>query len=369
VLDGITDTDADELITPDELAGRLTTTRILFIGEDHTDMDFHRVQYRVIEALHRAGREVHIGLEMFPYSQQDALNQWSRGELTDDQFLDTAGWYKHWSYRWEYYRDIFWFARDNQIPMYGINAPRKVIRQVRTDGFEALDEKDARHIPMTVDTDSEQHRRLFRAYFEESDALHADLSDEQWEGMFRAQCTWDAVMGWNALQAVEENGGPDAIMVVLIGAGHVAYGLGAERQISSLTDGDIASLLPVPVRNGDGTPVSIVQRSYADFIWGIPQETEPHYPVLGISVAGMLGDEPTRIIQVSEDSVAEQAGIAVDDVLISMDGKQIDSSLSLRKHIATYEWGDRAKLELRRGDEEITLDVAFRRQGIEQDVP
>ena len=66
VLDGITDTDTGEVLTPRQMAERLADTRILFIGEDHTDMDFHRVQARVIEELHRSGREVMVGLEMFP---------------------------------------------------------------------------------------------------------------------------------------------------------------------------------------------------------------------------------------------------------------------------------------------------------------
>ena len=57
------------------------------------------------------------------------------------------------------------------------------------------------------------------------------MPDAMFQGMFRAQCTWDAAMGWNALQALKKHGGEKAIMVVLIGSGHVAYGLGAERQV------------------------------------------------------------------------------------------------------------------------------------------
>ena len=44
-------------------------------------------------------------------------------------------------------------------------------------------------------------------------------------------------MGWNALQALRTHGGDKAIMVVLVGSGHVAYGLGAERQARLWFDG------------------------------------------------------------------------------------------------------------------------------------
>ena len=70
VLDGITDTSTGTLVTPQEMAQKLAGTGILFIGENHTNQEFHDVQMRTIRALHEAGREVLIGLEMFPYTEQ-----------------------------------------------------------------------------------------------------------------------------------------------------------------------------------------------------------------------------------------------------------------------------------------------------------
>ena len=192
VLDGITNTATGDLLTPGELVERLADTRILFIGEDHTDMDFHRVQARVLEELHRTGREVMIGLEMYPYTRQAILDEWSDGSLTEEDFVESSGWYESWGYRWDYYRRIFLFAKDNGIEMFGVNIPRDHVRTVRTKGFEGLSAEQAAHMPETVNTDSVEHRQLFRAYFAEDDALHAAIGDEQWEGMFRAQCTWDA---------------------------------------------------------------------------------------------------------------------------------------------------------------------------------
>ena len=363
VLDGITDTGTGDLLTPGELVERLGDTRILFIGEDHTDMDFHRVQARVLEELHRTGREVMIGLEMYPYTRQAILDEWSNGSLTEEEFVESSGWYESWGYRWDYYRRIFLFARDNGIPMFGVNVPREYVRTVRTKGFEGLSAEQAAHVPETVNTDSDEHRQLFRAYFAEDDALHAAISDEQWEGMFRAQCTWDAAMGWNAQMALERHGGEDAIMVVLIGAGHATYGLGAERQIANAFDGRITSLVPVPIRDNDNDPIHEVRASYADFIWGVPPETAPAYPSLGVSLMGAVGSSPTAVIQVSDDSVAQRAGIRVGDVLLQLDQSELDSIVSLSKQIAGYDWGDSAVLQFERDGEVQTLDLHFRRQG------
>src|ERR1035438_8908515 len=83
VLDGITDADKGEVFSVNQLAARLHDTRLLLVGEEHTTADFHRVQLRVIRALHEAGRKVTIGLEMFPYTEQKALDNWRDGLLTE----------------------------------------------------------------------------------------------------------------------------------------------------------------------------------------------------------------------------------------------------------------------------------------------
>jgi S1-C subfamily serine protease len=77
---------------------------------------------------------------------------------------------------------------------------------------------------------------------------------------------------------------------------------------------------------------------------------------------GKLGKEPTKVIQVSEDSVAAHAGIKVGDILRSLDGVAIDSGATLQKQTGNYRWGDVAQLTLERDGTAQTLPVAFRRQ-------
>lgn len=179
VRDGIIDTSSGELITPQELAASLADTGILFLGEIHTDMDFHRVQLRIIQELHDAGREVLIGLEMFPYTQQESLDRWSRGFFTEEGFVELAAWYEHWGYHWGYYRDIFLFARENGIRMWAINTPRAVVRAVRTKGFSDLSGEEAAALPpQGVAPASDEQREMYRAFFDEDDSLHRAITGE-----------------------------------------------------------------------------------------------------------------------------------------------------------------------------------------------
>jgi len=150
-------------------------------------------------------------------------------------------------------------------------------------------------------------------------------------------------------------------MVVLIGAGHVTFGLGAERQIAPQYDGRSSSLVPVTVVDDDGKPVKKVRASYASFVWGLPEERDTVYPSIGVSLMGSLGKEPGQIIQVSEKSVAERAGLKVGDVLLSLDGVPITTDNSMRKLQAKYRWGDVAKAVIRRDGKETGIDINFRR--------
>jgi uncharacterized iron-regulated protein len=364
VLDAIVDTRADEVFTPGGLPDRVKDVRLLLVGEQHINVDFHRVQARVIRELHRAGREVLIGLEMYPYTEQRFLDQWSEGLLTEEGFLKLSEWYKHWGYDWDYYREIFLFARDHGLKIYALNTPRDVVSAVRKKGFENLTEEEASHVPSSIDTESDEHYRLFKTIFAEDaeeDDFHASLPEEQMRAMFDAQCTWDATMGFNAVRALRKHEDPGAILVVLVGGGHLAYDLGIQRQARQWFDGGIASLLPVSV--GDiCDPVETVQASYADFIWGVPPEASPVYPYLGLSTIENKADGRRKVIYVANRSPAEHAGFEAGDVLLTMDGKDVPDRATLKHGIAGKDWGDTVTFRILRGDSEVKVFVELRRE-------
>ncbi len=367
VLDGITDTRTGDILSPSELAARLGDKRVVLVGESHTSMDFHRAQLRTIQELHRAGRPVIVGLEMYPYTSQVYLDQWVAGVYTEDDFLEQSRWYDSWGTHWEYYRDIFLYARENSLRMYALNTPREVIAAVRKKGFDELTEKEKKHIPQEIDIDSKEHMQLFKAFFADADEFHSSMTDEQWQGMFAAQCTWDATFAHKAIRALEDFGDPKAILVVLVGSGHVVYDQGIQRQAAKWSDVPMASVIPIPVRTADDEDIETVRASYADFVWGIPPDTDPLFPTLGISTRKAPDSDRRTVIYVAEDSVGERAGLAVGDVLLEMDGEDISNKESLSERVAQKRWGDTATVKVERGGETLELAVAFRREQPDKD--
>ena len=247
--------------------------------------------------------------------------------------------------------------------MFGVNVPRDVVQTARTKGLEALTPEQRALLPERIDTGDAEHQRLFRAFFGEADSLHGNMPDAMFQGMYRAQCTWDAAMGWNALRALKQHGGEKAIVVVLVGSGHVAYGKGAERQARLWFDGRTAAVIPVPIREGEHDPlVAKVQASYADFVWGLPPSTDPLYPTVGISTPEAKTGERYKVINVAKDSPAAAAGFQVGDELVSIDGVAYADKETVNKLMAGKRWGDSLDYKVIRSGAERALTVQLRRQ-------
>lgn len=70
-------------------------------------------------------------------------------------------------------------------------------------------------------------------------------------------------------------------------------------------------------------------------------------------------EEGVKIKRVVESSAAEKAGLLADDVLISIDGKQLGKEMSLHHSLAEYEVGDEVTIVYKRGDVVNTINVAL----------
>jgi hypothetical protein len=211
--------------------------------------------------------------------------------------------------------------------------------------------------------DNEEHYALFKSYFDENQDFHASMTEEQWRGMFAAQCTWDATFAHNALKVLEEHPEPQAVLVVLVGSGHITYDLGIQRQMASWAEVPTATVIPIPIvlEEEEGT-IAEVQASYADFIWGLPPATDPIYPSLGLSTRSAGDDEARRtVIFIAEGSVAEAAGFQMGDVLLEVDGQPIPDRAAFSELMAGMRWGDRAVIKVKRADAEVEVGVEFRR--------
>ncbi len=359
-VDQIHDTNKGVDVSPDEVAAALADASIVLVGESHTSAESHRVQAAVIAALQRAGRKVTIGLEMFPAEAPTApFDRWLRGGIDEAALLRESGWYDYWGYPWGYYRDVFLLAKQYRMPIRGVNAPRAVVSMVGRRGLSGIGGMERGQIAPTIDTTNEEHKRLFVAYVGGGSETHgAGLPPDVLQRMVEAQATWDATMAFHAAELIKDNPDPKAVVVVLVGSGHVAYNLGIARQAKAYTDKRVATVMPIAV--SPGKPEEI-RASVADIVWGVPTETYPLHPTLGVSFRSS-GDQPTTVLMVTPGSPAEAMGLKAGDTVMTLDGQPIRKDVELRALLDRKQWGDAITATIKRGEESLTLTGRLRRR-------
>ncbi len=201
----------DGTVSMTQLVQEIRGARVVFVGENHGNPDHHKTQLDVIRALRDSGVDVAIGLEMFLASSRKSLDDWVHDRTPESDFLKDfdRNWYGNY---WPLYRDIFTYARVEDIPMIGLNIERTVIRKVSRDGFSSVDRRDIPPIRDVSCDAGEKYRGILRT------AMGEHVDKEAFVRFCEAQMLWDASMAWSVIDYLEKN--PDRVMVVLAGSFH-----------------------------------------------------------------------------------------------------------------------------------------------------
>jgi uncharacterized iron-regulated protein len=217
-----------------ESVEQLKTNRLIIVGELHNSKDHHQMQLAVIKALHDAGAKVAIGLEMFRQDNQKDLDQWVSEDITPADFHKR--YYDNWNYPWPFYSMIFNYARENNIPMIGLNISPEITQQVAHEGFDSLSEDQKGKLRDVVCIVDEEYMAFIRKAF--GDHSHGNLN---FFNFCEAQLVWDNIMALNALDYLKSN--PEKVMVLLTGTGH-ALKLAIPTQIKKRSDLPHVVILP-----------------------------------------------------------------------------------------------------------------------------
>jgi uncharacterized iron-regulated protein len=325
---------------------------IVNVGEAHDSLPTHDLQARIIRALWEQDPRLAVGLEMVPAARQEVLTRWSLGRLTEDEFLRQAGWYANWDFNFGFYRAIFIFAREHKIPLYALDTPGEVaVRlKVRDGEMRPVEEEP---IPPDTDPADEDGRFLMRMKIRSSTlgkALRGAALDRMVEDLFRAQVGREKDMAGRVVHARRLEG---RRVVVLIGSGHILYGLGLNRFVREM--GGPASKSVVPVSIPRGRPSVTVTRSLADYIVGVPAEERPAYPSLGLTFKAV--PDSSRPVVASRPGWGAARGYDFEkgDLVISVDGMEFSDVESLLVHLAAVPWGGEVQFRLLRAGVEKTV--------------
>lgn len=277
-------------------------------------MDHHRLQLGIAEALHRAGRDLAIGMEWFQHPFQPVLDEFLAGTIDESEMLDRTGYFERWRYDYRLYRPIIRFARENSIPLLALNAPKELTAAVSRHGVDAVPAEFSALLPSSYDRTNKAYEATLKTVF----AAHDNDGDDRFSRFVDVQLTWDESMAEQAANYLAAH--PEKTLVVFAGAGHVVYGAGIPDRVQRRLAVPAATVLPADI--GSHQPGS------ADILVSTEAEEVPAPALLGVFVRNE--GEGLVISAFSDSSSAREAGLQEGDRLLEVDGLPVPHLAALK---------------------------------------
>ena len=320
------------------LAYALADKRVIYVGETHDRMDHHRLQLAVLDALHRAERDLAIGVEWFQHGFQPALDDFLAGRIDEAELLHRTEYFQRWRFDYRLYQPIIQYARQHRLPLLALNAPRELTEAVSRHGLEKIPKKFRRQLPSSYDRSNTEYEAFLRSVFEQ----HPMMGESgQFDRFLEVQLTWDESMAEQAANYLAAH--PDKTLVVFAGSGHIARGAGIPDRVQRRIEVDSAIVLPADV--GGAIPDS------ADFLVA----TQTQY----LKPSGLLGvfldsdDKGLVIKSFAEDaSGARDAGLREGDRLMTVEGKPVPHLSALKLALMNKAPDQKVSLIYRRNGED-----------------
>ncbi|WP_419175059.1 ChaN family lipoprotein [Desulfosediminicola sp.] len=337
------------------IADQLSNNDVIYLGEQHTSMSDHRLQLRIIEAIHARHPDIAIGMEMFPYTSQEALDQYTayNSAMTEKEFLKASGYFSVWSYDYRYFQDIFSFARKNSIPVIGLNLPRETVSTVYSSGgTDALSKEIRDSLPQQRDLSLPGYARQLR----QMQSLHQQGGHGSGyaSGFIQAQSLWDETMAEEITDHLNKN--PGRKLIVLAGSQHTRKDFGIPPRVARRTNVEQASILNI--FNGT-TPDNLAD--IADYFFLVESLELPEPGKIGISI-----NEPTAadanlltISAFNQASKADEAGLRITDSIVAIDDFPIHSMEDVRIALFASLPGDVVQLKIRRTENGFDKEIMF----------
>lgn len=343
-----------------EMLAAVTTAQLVYVGETHDNPASHRLELLVLQAMNeRWPGQVSLGMEMFTPKQQPALDRWVAGQLSEKAFLKEADWAGTWSMDFAFYRDLLIYARDQRIPVVGLNAEKDLVKIVGRKSLDELSGEDRARLP-EMDMNDPYHTALVKAIY----GGHA-AGDNRLAGFQRVQTLWDEAMAEAIANHLLTCLDGSRRMVVVAGGNHVRHGFGIPRRVFRRVPTSYTLV---------GSQEIVIAEDKRDRLMDveIPRFPMPPYDYLmytayedlpgeRVKLGVRMEDETGKVVvkEVVSGSTADNAGVRAGDVLLALDGEAIAENFDLVYAVGQKLKGDRGVLEVDRDGEKLKLDLDF----------
>ena len=328
-----------------EIMAHVADKKIIYVGETHDQFSNHVMELEIIKDLHRRGRKIAVGMEMFQKSFQKVLDDYIEGRIDERDFLKGTEYFKRWGFDYNLYRPILLYARSEKVPLVALNIQEEIVDKVFRSGLDSLSEEERKSMPSQMDFSDEAYReRLKRIFLEHRDLENFKRSN--FDFFYQAQILWDEAMAESVDRFLRTH--PIDQMVVLAGSGHLAYGSGIPKRVARRNRYDYAIIL------NDAE----LQKDIADYVLfpgAIPGITAPRLMVFLKEERGKV-----EIAGFPPGSVSEKAGLRVGDIILVIGRTSIHSVDDVKMDLLSRKKGEKVTGKvLRKGFFGISREMEF----------
>lgn len=187
-----------EKISYEKLVNLSHQNDIIFFGEQHDNTIAHWLQLELIHDLSAdSSRSLMIGMEMFEADQQILIDEYSDDQISQSSFESEARLWNNYSTD---YKPILEFAKENEIPLFATNIPRRYASSVYQNGLSTLDSLSSSAkewiapLPVEVDTSLQSYQNMLQMTHG-----HGGVN------LIYSQAVKDATMAYFILSNLDEN--------------------------------------------------------------------------------------------------------------------------------------------------------------------
>jgi uncharacterized iron-regulated protein len=130
----------EKVLAPADVVQKISTAGIVLVGDYHALPNSQRYVASLLRALELLGRPVVLGVETIFSRDQHILEEWSRGEIDEDELRQRIRFELDWGYAWAPFYELLSAARDRGALIYGLDCmPREDLRKIAARDRHAAD--------------------------------------------------------------------------------------------------------------------------------------------------------------------------------------------------------------------------------------
>lgn len=273
----ILETQTGRIVPFSGLMTELEQYDIVYLGEEHHNPYHIQAALKVLDQLVADGIEPTIGMEMFGWDGQPALDGYvATPQSVTNEFLEQVRWKQNWGGAFEDYAPLVTFARDRHLSVLAMNPPRPLIRRVVKLGLD-----QARHEPEwapwgILQEDIVDDPAYRERIVDQLRRCHGG-TEEHFRTMYEASMVRDEGMARTLVHRQKEfrreSDGSRRMIVSYTGGGHVQYGLPVPKRVARRLGDDIkqTTIYMMSFEPGKTEEVrTLMQEPIADYIWLTP---------------------------------------------------------------------------------------------------